>query len=191
MKRILILGPSGSGKSTLARQLGSILGLDVIHLDAWYWQPGWQEPCKEEWLAQVGKLTDRTAWIMDGNYRTTFSVRLPRADTIIYLSCPRYLSYAGIIKRYCRYAGRTRPDLGAGCPEHIDWEFIRWIWRFPRHHEPGIFEKLQNRRADQRLIELTSRAAVRRFTDSLGSRVQPAVKSKKALQKEVPKSAVR
>ena len=34
MKRVAIIGPGGSGKSALARQLGDMLGLEIIHLDA-------------------------------------------------------------------------------------------------------------------------------------------------------------
>ena len=49
MQRILVLGSSGSGKSTFSRQLGSRLGLEVIHLDSCYWQPKWIEPSREEW----------------------------------------------------------------------------------------------------------------------------------------------
>lgn len=36
----MIIGSGGAGKSTLARQLGTVLGLPVIHLDAIHWQPG-------------------------------------------------------------------------------------------------------------------------------------------------------
>ncbi|MEH2244569.1 hypothetical protein [Nostoc sp.] len=43
MKKILIIGSGGTGKSTQARELGTILGLEVIHLDAWYSNPGWVE----------------------------------------------------------------------------------------------------------------------------------------------------
>lgn len=58
MQRIAIVGCGGSGKSTLARQLSAILGIEVIHLDAFYWQPGWVEPPKEEWrrAAEVDRL---------------------------------------------------------------------------------------------------------------------------------------
>ncbi|MDZ8035131.1 hypothetical protein [Nostoc sp. DedSLP04] len=48
MKKILIIGSGGAGKSTLARELGTILSLEVIHLDAWYWNPGWVETPKTE-----------------------------------------------------------------------------------------------------------------------------------------------
>ena len=41
MKKTAIIGSCGAGKSTLARQLGEILDIKVIHLDSFYWKPGW------------------------------------------------------------------------------------------------------------------------------------------------------
>jgi adenylate kinase family enzyme len=43
MERVVILGCAGTGKSTLARRLGAKTGLPVVHLDALFWEPGWQE----------------------------------------------------------------------------------------------------------------------------------------------------
>ncbi|MGL4882562.1 MAG: hypothetical protein ACRC8K_16095 [Waterburya sp.] len=47
-KRIAIIGCCGAGKSTLAKSLGEKLNLPVIHLDTYYWQPGWQETEQNE-----------------------------------------------------------------------------------------------------------------------------------------------
>ena len=41
MKKVLVIGSGGAGKSTFARHLGTLLNIDVIHLDALYWHPGW------------------------------------------------------------------------------------------------------------------------------------------------------
>jgi len=38
--RIAIVGSPGSGKSTLARQLATITGLPLVHLDMEFWRPG-------------------------------------------------------------------------------------------------------------------------------------------------------
>ena len=54
MKRVLVIGSGGAGKSTLARRLGERLGLEVVHLDALYWQAGWVEPAKEAWRERDG-----------------------------------------------------------------------------------------------------------------------------------------
>jgi len=59
MKRILIIGAGGAGKTTFARQLGEILGLAVVHLDALYWKPGWVEPPKDEWARTVEGVLER------------------------------------------------------------------------------------------------------------------------------------
>ena len=41
MQRIVIVGSGGSGKSTLAKQMGLVLGLNVVHLDRLLWKPGY------------------------------------------------------------------------------------------------------------------------------------------------------
>ena len=51
MQRIAVIGSGpkgyrfayGTGKSTFSQILGKKLNLPVIHLDAYYWQGGWQE----------------------------------------------------------------------------------------------------------------------------------------------------
>jgi adenylate kinase family enzyme len=142
MKRILILGCGGAGKSTLARQLGSILGIEVIHLDSLHWRPGWVETSRPEWAATVVELLKRDTWIMDGNYGGTLDVRLMRADTVIFLDLPRRRCLLRVLKRRLQYRGRTRPDMASGCPEKVDWEFLKWIWGFPAKSRPSLLEKV-------------------------------------------------
>src|SRR5688572_4725457 len=89
MRRVLIIGSAGAGKSTLAQQLGAIVGLPVIHLDAHYWNAGWKETPQEEWKQRVAELLRRDAWIMDGNYGSTLRERVEAADTVILLDLSR------------------------------------------------------------------------------------------------------
>ena len=42
MKRIAIIGAGGAGKTRLACVLGQALDHPVVHLDAYYYCPGWQ-----------------------------------------------------------------------------------------------------------------------------------------------------
>lgn len=120
MKKILIIGSGGVGKSTLARELGTILGLEVIHLDTWYWNPGWVETPKAEWQSIVQDLTLPESWIMDGNYSGTLDLRLSVADTVIFLDFTRILCLARVIKRRFMYAGQSRPDMASDCPERLN-----------------------------------------------------------------------
>ena len=121
MKRILIIGNSGGGKSTMAAKMAEILDLPLIHLDTHFWQPGWVEPPEKGWQEIVKSLIAREAWIIDGNYSSTLSIRAERADTIIFLDMPRYVNMTGIFRRVIKYYGKRRPDLPDGCPEKFDW----------------------------------------------------------------------
>jgi adenylate kinase family enzyme len=164
VQRILIIGSGGAGKSTLARQLGTMLDLPVIHLDAHFWQPGWKESARAVWKERVAELLQRDRWIMDGNYRGTLEERVRACDTVIVLALPRLQCVFRVIKRSIRYRGRSRPDLNEGCLEQLpDWEFLRWIWTFPQAELPGTLRILATFESQKRIVILRSSAEVRRF----------------------------
>lgn len=143
-KRILINGPSGSGKSTLACRLGEITGLPVIHLDRFLWNPGWVQTPREEFDRRVNEAASGENWIIDGHNLRTMDYRLSRADTVIYIDFNRYICIFRAIKRWVTYYGKTRPCMTEGCAEKIDFEFLKWIWDFPKNQRPKILEKLNN-----------------------------------------------
>lgn len=167
MRKILVIGSGGAGKSTFAARLGSLTGLPVIHLDAHFWKPGWVEPSQEEWDKTVAGLISGEAWIMDGNYGRTLETRLAACDTVIFLDRPRLLCLARVVWRRIRFSGQVRPDMGQDCPEHLDWEFIRWIWNFPATHRPKILQRLADLPPGQRAIVLRTRADIDTFFRSL------------------------
>ncbi|MEO1341195.1 MAG: DNA topology modulation protein [Cyanobacteria bacterium J06635_13] len=149
MRRIAILGSCGAGKSTLAVSLGQKLDLPVFHLDAYFWQPGWQETSARQWLEIQQQLVKGDRWLIDGNYGSTLDVRLAAADTIIWLDFHRYLCLIRICKRYLKYSGKTRPDMAPACPEKLTREFIQYVWNFPQLHRPRIVAKLAQYQAKQ------------------------------------------
>ncbi|HEX7103411.1 MAG TPA: hypothetical protein VF201_12270, partial [Nitrolancea sp.] len=122
-QRIQILGNSGGGKSTLARQLGAALDLPVIHLDRIFWNPGWVETPHDEFDAKVLELAQADRWVIDGNYSRTLPERIERADLIIWIDVSRVHALWRVAKRAVTQHGRTRPDMGDDCPEHIDLGF--------------------------------------------------------------------
>lgn len=133
-RKILLIGCGGSGKSTFARRLGAATGLPVVHLDHLFWKPGWQESSREEFDAALGEWLRRDRWIIDGNYDRTLSLRLQYCDAVIWLDFPRRTCLCGVLRRVFTNWGKTRADMGEGCPERFDLDFLKWVWRFNRTH---------------------------------------------------------
>jgi adenylate kinase family enzyme len=138
MRRVMVVGCAGSGKTTVARRLGEMLKLPVVYLDFHFWRQGWQSPDHSEWREQVAALAAMPDWIMDGNYSNTFDLRMPRADSLIWLDYPRGICMGRVLKRTIWGYGRSRPDLPHDCPERFDLAFLRYVWDFPRKHRPRI-----------------------------------------------------
>jgi adenylate kinase family enzyme len=140
----MIIGCSGAGKSTLARQLGQVTGLPVIHLDGEYWKPGWTAPDTLEWLSRITALVNQPAWIIDGNYTRTLPLRIAAADTVVFFDFPRFLCMWRVISRSIFWYGRKRPDMADGCPERVDWGFLRYVWRWQRDSRPRALAALES-----------------------------------------------
>lgn len=167
MERAAIIGPGGAGKSTLARKLGEVTGLPVIHLDREHWRPGWVEPPRDEWESRVQELAAGERWIIDGNYGGTMETRIERADTIVFLDFGRVRCLRGVITRRIRYRNRTRPDMTEGCQERLTWQFLKWIWDYPKTKRPGILEMLAEAQArGKRVVVLRSYGEVTEFLRS-------------------------
>ncbi len=143
MQRIAIIGCCGAGKSTLSNQLGLKLDLPIIHLDAYYWQPGWLETSTTEWITKQQSLIKKERWIIDGNYLQTMDIRLQAADTIILLDFPRILCLWRVVRRYLRYRGTVRSDMADGCVERLNWDFLLYVWNFAHSQRRSILSKIR------------------------------------------------
>ena len=167
MQRILIVGSPGAGKSTLSREVARRLDLPLIHLDRHYWRPGWVAADEARFRAEVAGIAARPAWVMDGNYGATLDLRLPRADLLVICDPPRLRCIVRVLRRHWAHGVTPRPDLPDGCPEQIDLEFLRYIWRFPRRSRPRILAAVAAAAAPPTVVRLRNRADVRRWLATL------------------------
>lgn len=166
MERILIIGCGGAGKSTLARQLGEKLGLPVVHLDKLFWKPGWVEMPGDEFDELLRQEMAKEKWIMDGNFNRTLPERIKHCDTIIYLDFSRLACLMGVLKRIVTTYGTVRPDMGEGCPERIDLEFLKWVWNYNQNKREKNYRLLNEAEGVQTIV-LKNRRMVRRFLKEL------------------------
>jgi adenylate kinase family enzyme len=146
MKRVLILGPGASGKSTLAARLGEIIGLPVIELDKFFWQPGLLPTPRDQWIKLQQRLVAEDRWIIDGDLgpHDAVEVRLRAADTIILLD----FSLA-------RCAWRALPRERA--------DFWLWLLRYRRQSRPILMEAIKKHATHADLHLLRNPQALRRF----------------------------
>ncbi|MFD9626588.1 P-loop NTPase family protein [Peribacillus muralis] len=164
MGRIMVIGVSaGVGKSTFARRLGDILDIDVHHLDRFYWRSDWVEAPFEDFLAAQKQVLTHDKWIMEGNYGNSIDLRLKHAETIIYLELPLRVCLYRVVKRYLSFRGKTRPDIGEGCHEKLDWPFLKFIittYYSRKKKMKNTFAEIKSNEPDKVIVILDSKPKI-------------------------------
>ncbi len=167
--RILVIGCSGGGKSTLSRKLSEKLGLPYVSMDRdFFWLPGWVKRPKTEERALIAASVAQNRWIMDGSGPSTFDLRFPRTDMVIWVRVPRRVCLWGLVCRVASSFGRVRPDMAPGCPEQLpDREFLSYIWNFERRVSPVIIQMLDRHAPEMPVLTLRSRRDIRALAESV------------------------
>jgi len=167
----MVLGvSSGVGKSTFSRRLGDILNINVYHLDTIYWKPGWIEASLEEFRSVQEKIVENRQWIIEGNYTSTYEVRVERADTIIYLELPLYVCLYRVFKRFFQHIGKTRADMTIGCNEKLDWQFIKFILTTYKNRKGKMRERLEyflKKDPQNKIVILNSKKEIQDYLNKL------------------------
>ena len=91
-RRILILGRTGSGKTTLARELAAAIGVPHVELDALYFGPNFSTVPLAVLRARTRAAISGDRWVTDGNKGSVRDLVWPRADTVIWLDYPLWVS---------------------------------------------------------------------------------------------------
>ena len=101
---------------------------------------------------------------MEGNYKSSFAVRIPACDTIIFLDYPKYLALWRAIKRFFQKFGTKRPEVGGNNSEKIDMPFLKWIVTYPRNL---VLSEIRKYRKKQNCFTITSPKELDIFLEKL------------------------
>ena len=101
-ERFLVYGVTGSGKSTLAAQISAATGIPWHSVDDLTWNPGWVPVDDEEQRRRIIAICALPAWILDSAYGKWLDVPLARAEVIVALDYPRWLSLSRLTTRTLR-----------------------------------------------------------------------------------------
>lgn len=103
--RILIYGVTGSGKSTFAERLSRAIGIPWHSVDELTWEPGWVEVPLDVQRERFERICAEPEWILDTAYGKWVDIPLSRAELIIALDYPRWVSLGRLLRRtICRVA---------------------------------------------------------------------------------------
>lgn len=101
--RVLFYGVTGSGKSSAARAYAARTGLPEFSADDDIgWLPGWRQPSTEEQRKLAARIVAQDRWVLDSAYGVWRDLVVPRAELIVGLDYPRWLSLLRLTRRSLR-----------------------------------------------------------------------------------------
>ena len=130
--RILVYGVTGSGKTVLAKRISAATGVPWHSVDDLTWEPGWVPVPDEEQRRRIEAICVGERWVLDTAYGGWLDVPLARAELIVALDFPRWLSLYRLIRRTVLRAIDGRP-LCNGNRESFRHMFSREsivLWHF-------------------------------------------------------------
>ena len=155
--RILLIGNAGSGKSTLARELAVKLDLPVLHLDRIFHHPDFKGNMPAYYEYQFEFMRQHDNFIIDGNSSGSLAKRSQVANLVIWFQFPRRVTISRVILRSIkvRLGLIERPDIADEFSEKFDreyWEFMKYIWNFPKTQYPRFVDALAHKADDCRVV---------------------------------------
>jgi adenylate kinase family enzyme len=98
--RILFYGVTGSGKSSAAHAYSARTGLPEFSADDDIgWLPGWEQRSEEEQREIAASIASQDQWVLDSSYRGWRDIVLSRAELVVALDYPRWLSLVRLLRR--------------------------------------------------------------------------------------------
>jgi adenylate kinase family enzyme len=94
---------TGSGKSSAARAYAKATGLPEFSADDCVgWLPGWEQRDAAEQRALGAAIAARDRWVLDSAYAGWRDLVLARAELVVALDYPRWLSLSRLVRRTAR-----------------------------------------------------------------------------------------
>lgn len=104
--RILFFGVTGAGNSSAAHAYSARSGLPEFSADDDIgWLPRWQQRSAEEQRALAAAIAAQDRWVFDSAYAGWRDIVLSRAELVVALDYPRWLSLARLVRRSLRRIG--------------------------------------------------------------------------------------
>jgi adenylate kinase family enzyme len=101
-RRIVLVGVTGSGKSTLAARISEATGLPWTSTDQLIWEPGWHLVDQPEQVRRVRAVVTGDRWVLDSAPSAAADLLHSRADLVVALDYPRWLSLQRLVRRTVR-----------------------------------------------------------------------------------------
>ncbi|MBT2536766.1 adenylate kinase [Arthrobacter sp. ISL-69] len=131
--RVLFYGVTGSGKSSAAHDYAAASGLPEYSADDDIgWLPGWQQRTVEQQREIAAAVAARDRWVLDSAYGVWRDIVVPRAELVVVLDYPRWLSLSRLLRSSLRRV-ITRQPVCNGNVETLGRLFARdsiFYWHF-------------------------------------------------------------
>ena len=167
----MVVGPVGAGKSRLAHDLGKVLGIRVLHLDALFWKPGWVQTPRDEFEAMQRREVATDSWIVEAQFDDILPDWVYAADTVVFVDISLLRSLWRVSKRRLnRQASVGTPVGEPGAIHRSLLKFVRNQWQYRRTVRRELLAELGRERDGRRVVVLRRDSETAAFLRSLDSR---------------------
>ena len=171
MRKIAVVGPVGAGKSHLANELGKLLGIRVLHLDALFWNPGWVATSPDEWEARQRLELAADSWIAEAQFDDVLVDWFREADTVVFVdAAPLRCLWRVARRRLNRQAGVGTPAGSEPGPSHKALaKFVRNQWHYRTSVRKQVLAELEREQVGRRVVVVRRRSDADAFLSGVDS----------------------